>query len=353
VTAMTQEATQVRHGGLEATGERRDAPAVPSQDDFPRLTDPYRRELLAHCYRMMGSIHDAEDLVQETYLRAWKSFHSFENRSSLRTWLYRIATNTCLTALDGKAKRPLPTGLGAPSLGADDPLVENGEVPWLEPMPDAMVADDPNDPAAAVTSRESIRLALIAALQHLPARQRAVLVLRDVLRWKAAEVAEALETSTAAVNSMLQRAHAQLEAADLTEDSVAEPASAEQRALLDRWVEAFWQKDVAAIVEMFSQDAVWEMPPFEGWYQGPEEIGALIDRQCPGGIHDMRMLATRANGQPAFGLYMRTDDGDFEPFHLQVLTIGTEGVTHVAAFFDVDLFATFGLPERLPAEPVA
>ena len=155
MSAMTREAIEAPVG-------------TPTEDDFPRLTDPYRRELLAHCYRMMGSIHDAEDQLQETYLRAWRSYHAFENRSSLRTWLYRIATNTCLTALDGKAKRPLPTGLGAPSLGADEPLVEQGEVPWLEPVPDAMLGNDPNDPASVVTSRESIRLALIAALQHLP-----------------------------------------------------------------------------------------------------------------------------------------------------------------------------------------
>ncbi len=339
VTPMSQD-TQTEH-----------APAATvSTEDFPQLTDPYRRELLAHCYRMMGSVHDAEDLVQETYLRAWRSYHKFENRSSLRTWLYRIATNACLTALDGKARRPLPTGLGQPSSGPDAPLVEQGEVPWLEPAPDVLFADDPHDPASVVTSRESIRLALIAALQHLPPRQRAVLVLRDVLRWKAAEVAEALETSTAAVNSILQRAHAQLAKANLTEDSIVEPESAEQRALLDRWVDAFWEKDIETIASMFSDDAVWEMPPFTGWYQGREAISRLIDRQCPGQTHDMRLVPTSANGQPAFGLYMRSEDGTFEPFHLQVLTIGRSGVSHVAAFFDVGLFARFGLPPRLPAD---
>src|SRR5262245_3063040 len=322
--------------------------ASPSDDDFPRLTDPYRRELLAHCYRMMGSIHDAEDLVQETYLRAWRSYHSFENRSSLRTWLYRIATNTCLTALDGKARRPLPTGLGAPSIGAEEPLVEQGEVPWLEPVPDAMLGNDPNDPAAIVTTRESIRLALIAALQHLPPRQRAVLVLRDVLRWKAAEVAEALDTTTAAVNSILQRARAQLADAQLSQDSIVEPEDAGQREMLDRWVEAFWEKDIATLVQMFSEDAVWEMPPFVGWYQGAATIGRLIDWNCPGGVHDMRMVRTQANSQPAFGLYMRNDDGAFEPFQLQVLTIGPEGVSHVVVFFDLELFETFGLPALLP-----
>ncbi|MGH3096815.1 MAG: sigma-70 family RNA polymerase sigma factor [Streptosporangiales bacterium] len=324
-------------------------------DDFPKLTDPYRRELLAHCYRMLGSVHDAEDLVQETYLRAWRAYHKFENRSSVRTWLYRIATNACLTALDGREKRPLPTGLGAPSISPDAPLVERGEVPWLEPMPDALVGADDGDPADAATSRESIRLAFIAALQHLPPRQRAVLVLRDVLKWRAAEVAEALETTTKAVNSTLQRARAQLERAKPTQESTVESLSPEQRQLLNRYVAAFWEKDISAIVEMLSTDAIWEMPPFTGWYQGAENIGRLIAAQCPGGRGDMRLVATEANGQPAFGLYMRGGDGSFWPFHLQVLTFGPAGVSHVAAFFDTHLFATFGLPSSLPAvqQPVA
>ncbi|CAN5204122.1 sigma-70 family RNA polymerase sigma factor [soil metagenome] len=319
------------------------------QDDFPALTDPYRRELLAHCYRMLGSVHDAEDLVQETYLRAWRSYSSFEGRSSLRTWLYRIATNVCLTALDGKDRRPLPTGLGAPSSAPEAPLVEGAEVPWLEPMPDGMVGADASDPAEIVTSRESIRLAFIATLQHLPPRQRAVLILRDVLKWRAAEVAEALGTTTIAVNSTLQRARAQLQQAALTPDSIVEPTAPEQRELLDRYVNAFWEKDIATIVEMFTRDAVWEMPPFTGWYQGPANIGRLIGGQCPGGSHDMRMVETRANGQPAFGLYMRGAEGAFWPFHLQVLTLGPAGISHVAAFFAPHLFATFGLPASLPA----
>jgi RNA polymerase sigma-70 factor (ECF subfamily) len=320
-----------------------------SEADFPRATDPYRRELLAHCYRMTGSVHDAEDLVQETYLRAWRAYHRFEGRSSVRTWLYRIATNVCLTALEGRDRRPMPAGLGAPSSEGTSPVEENGEIPWLEPVPDALL--EGGDPARVVTDRDTIRLAFVAALQHLPARQRAVLILRDVLRWRAAEVAEALESTTASVNSALQRAHATLEKANLTEDTVSEPTP-EQKEMLDRYVTAFWEKDIDAIVSMLTRDAVWEMPPYTGWYQGAENIGTLIGTQCPGGAHDMRMVPTRANGQPAFGLYMRGDDGRFHPFHLQVLTIGPDGVQHVGAFFGAEVFTTFGLPEALPADVV-
>jgi RNA polymerase sigma-70 factor (ECF subfamily) len=320
-------------------------------EDFLRLADPYRRELLAHCYRMLGSVHDAEDLVQETYLRAWRSYDRFEGRSSLRTWLHRIATRACLTALESRSRRPLPTGLGAPSADAGDTLVEQLEVPWLEPIPDAMTGAEGADPAAIVTARQSIRLALIAALQHLPPRQRAVLILRDVLSWRAAEVAELLDTTTTAVNSILQRARAQLDQAAPTEDEIVEPTAADQRALLDRYVTAFEDKDIPAIVELFTKDAVWEMPPFTAWYQGAENIGRLIDTQCPAdGPGDMRLIPTRANGQPAFGLYMRGDDDVYRPFNLPVLTLGPSGITHVACFFDLRLFATFGLPETLPAQ---
>lgn len=319
-------------------------------DEFLRLADPFRRELLAHCYRMLGSVHDAEDLVQETYLRAWRSYDRFEGRSSLRTWLHRIATRACLTALESRGRRPLPTGLGAPSADPSDTLVQQPEVRWLEPIPDAMVNAEPSDPAAIVTTRQSVRLAFIAALQHLPPRQRAVLILRDVLQWRAAEVAELLGTTTTAVNSMLQRARAQLDQAAPAEDDIAEPDAADQRELLDRYVMAFEAKDIPAIVELFTKDAVWEMPPFTAWYQGAENIGRLIDAQCPAeGPGDMRLIPTEANGQPAFGLYMR--DGDvYRPFNLPVLTLSPSGITHVASFFDLRLFATFGLPEALPAQ---
>lgn len=306
--------------------------------DFQQVAHTYRRELLAHCYRMTGSVHEAEDLVQETYLRAWRAYHDFEGRSSVRTWLHRIATNVCLTNLEGRSRRPLPTGLGTTDSVAGDALIEDTEVPWLQPVPDA---------AVTVAERDSIRLAFVAAMQHLPPRQRAVLILRDVLRWSAKEVAEALDTTTAAVNSALQRAHAQLAAAQLTEDAVRTDLAPEQARLLDDYVDAFWRKDIDAIVAMLTRDAVWEMPPFTGWYRGAENIGRLIDTQCPGGAHDMPMLRTDANGQPAFGLYMQQPDGTFTPFHLQVLRVDGDRVAHVVAFFETGLFETFGLPAVL------
>ncbi len=313
----------------------------PELADFDTLTERYQRELLAHCYRMSGSVHEAEDLVQETFLRAWKASADFQGRSSVRTWLYRIATNVCLTNLEGRPRRPLPAGLGTPDQMAGDALEQDHEIAWLEPVPDA---------AVVVEERDSIRLAFVAALQHLPARQRAVLILRDVLRWSAAEVAEALETTTAAVNSALQRAHAQMKERGLTQDTVESTLDAAQLQLLDRYVDAFWRKDIDAIVQLLTAEAVWEMPPFTGWYVGSTNIGTLIDTQCPGGCNDMPMIATSANGQPAFGLYMRSRDGSgFEPFHLQVLDLDGDRVRHVGAFFGLD-FTDFGLPARLPAD---
>ena len=321
----------------------------PAAHDFPQVADRYRRELTAHCYRMTGSVYDAEDMVQETFLRAWKAYDDFEGRSSVRTWLYRIATNVCLTNLEKKARRPLPTGLGLPDVQAHDELVEGSEVPWLEPVPDGMVDVANVDPAHIVGNRDSIRLAFVAALQHLPPRQRAVLILRDVLRWSAKETAAALDTSVAAVNSALQRAHAQLAEKQLTEGTVEDDLSPELEAMLQRYVQAFWDKDMNALVSMLAHDAVWEMPPFTGWYLGSRNIADLICTQCPGGVRDMPMLRTTANGQPAFGLYMRQPAGHFEPFQLQVLSLVDGRVGHVVAFFDTRLFETFGLPAQLPA----
>jgi RNA polymerase sigma-70 factor, ECF subfamily len=315
--------------------------------DFVELADPYRRELLAHCYRMLGSVYDAEDLVQETYVRAWKSYDKFEGRSSMRTWLHRIATNACLNALESKARRPLPIGLGAPSSDPNDTLIESREVPWLEPLPDSMLG---NDPASVVAGRESIRLAVIAAMQYLPPRQRAVLILRDVLQWPAAEVGQMMDMTVASVNSALQRARAQLAEASPSSDAVTEPDEDAKRELLDRFVAAFEAKDISAMVTIFTKDAVWEMPPFTGWYSGPEDISRLIDTQCPAeGPGDMKLVPTMANGQVAYGLYMR--DGDvYRPFNLPVLTLSADGVSHVSCFFDLRLFETFGLPPTLPVE---
>jgi RNA polymerase sigma-70 factor (ECF subfamily) len=317
--------------------------------DFARLADPYRRELYAHCYRMLGSVHDAEDLVQETYLRAWKAYDRFEGRSSLRTWLHRIATMACLTALEQRGRRPLPTGLGGPS-EPEGRLGERPDLPWLEPVPDDLVAAEGADPGTVVAARESVRLALVAALQYLQPRQRAVLVLRDVLRFSAAEVAEILDTSVPAVNSLLQRARAQLARSAPVRDEVQAPP-AEQRRLLDRYVTAFENYDVGGITSLFTADAVWEMPPFTSWVRGAEHIGRLIAANCPAERPgDMRLVPARANGAPAFGLYMRGGDGVHRAFHLQVLDLAEGGVAHVAAFFDVSLFPRFGLPAVL-AEP--
>lgn len=309
----------------------------------------YRRELLAHCYRMTGSLHDAEDLVQETYLRAWKAYKGFEGKSSVRTWLYRIATNTCLTALEGRNRRPLPSGLGQPASDPLGELHEPHEIRWLEPLPDP-TGTDPSDPSAIVESRESVRLAFIAALQHLPARQRAVLVLREVLQWRAAEVAEATGVSTAAVNSLLQRARAQLdEVAPTRDDEPVEPESPETAALLDRYISAFETYDIDRLADLFTADAVWEMPPFDGWYRGPADIVALSKHHCPAeGPGDMRFLRTTANGQPVAALYMRNPQtGVHEAFQLHVLDIRTTGIVHVVAFKEDHLFEHFGLPPTL------
>ena len=242
----------------------------PATTRFSADAEPYRRELLAHCYRMTGSLHDAEDLVQETYLRAWKAYDRFEGKSSMRTWLHRIATNTCLTALEGRQRRPLPTGLGAPSSDPTGELVERREVPWLEPLPDADRATRPTR-RSIVGSRESVRLAFVAALQHLSPRQRAVLVLRDVLQWRPRRWPTRSAPPTAAVNSLLQRARAQLEAVGPSARRRAgrSPDSPEAQDLLARYIAAFETYDIDRLVELFTAEAIWEMPPYDRLVSGP------------------------------------------------------------------------------------
>lgn len=321
-----------------------DSPA----DAFLADAQRYRRELLAHCYRMTGSLHDAEDLVQETYLRAWKAYGGFEGKSSVRTWLYRIATNTCLTALEGRQRRPLPSGLGNPSSSPTDEISEHHEIPWLQPLPDS--TDDPADPSTIVGTRDSVRLAFVAALQHLSPRQRAVLVMREVLQWKAAEVAGAIGTSTAAVNSLLQRARAQLDAVGPSQDDEIDPPdSPHAQNLLRKYMAAFEAYDIDKLVELFTAEAVWEMPPFDSWYQGPQAIGDLSRYKCPAEEPgDMRFIATSANGQPAAAMYMlNRETGRHEAFQLHVLEVGPEGISHVVAFMELSLFEKFGLPAVL------
>lgn len=322
--------------------------------DFARLTDPMRPALLAYCYRMLGSVHDAEDQVQETLLRAWQSYGRFEGRSSLRTWLFKIATNACLRAMENRGRRPMPTGLGGP---ADDPGAlpagPRDDVPWLEPFPDVLLVSPAADPAAVAAARHSVRLALIAALQYLPGRQRAVLILRDVLGWRAAEAAELLGVSVAAVNSLLQRARAALREAAPAQDAVREPAEAGVRALLDRYAAAFEDADVEALMGLLRADAVLEMPPVPTWFSGRERIGRFLATHVLTRPGDLRMVATSANGQPALAGYHREADGAYRAYVLQVLTCGEGGVARITAFRDLRLFAVFGLPAVLPAEPAA
>jgi RNA polymerase sigma-70 factor, ECF subfamily len=301
--------------------------------------EQHRRELTAYCYRMLGSPFEAEDAVQETLLRAWKSIDRFEGRSELRSWLYRIATNVCLDLLNGRERRARPMDLGP----AQEPVAANlntlPEVTWIEPLPD--------DPAEVAESRETIRLAFVAALQHLPPRQRAVLILCEVLRWKAAEVAELLETSVASVNSALQRARATLEASDIdpSEPALDEP----DRELLARYVEAFERYDMEALTSLIHEDATQSMPPFDLWLSGRDDIFAWW--VGPGaGCRGSRVIPTvAANGSPAFGQYKPSETGEgYEPWALQVLEISDGRIVELTFFLGTEtIFPLFGLPVRL------
>jgi RNA polymerase sigma-70 factor (ECF subfamily) len=318
-------------------------------EDFTGLTGQFRGELLAHCYRMLGSADEAEDLVQETYLRAWRAYDGFEGRSSVRTWLYRIATNACLTAIERRGRRPLPSGLGGPGDDPGVPVAVSPEVPWLQPIPDARLGAAPGDPAAAAASRAGVRLAMVAALQHLSARQRAVLILRDVLEWPAAEVADLLGTTTTAVNSGLRRARAQLAQALPAEDDVAEPTEPDRRALLDRFAAAFENADISALAELLREDVTLEMPPVLTWFAGQRTVLPFIASTLLTAPGRFRMVATMANGQPAFAVYERGGDGRYGAHAVMVLTVAVDVITRIITFLDPGLFAMFGLPQSCEA----
>ena len=320
-------------------------------DEFIRRTERYRPELLAHCYRMLGSLADAEDTVQETYVRAWRSFGSFEARSSERTWLYRIATNTCLTALQHRSRRVLPSGLGAPSDDASAPPdAADLSVAWLQPIPDTMISPDANDPATIVATRDSVRLALIASLQYLPSRQRAVLILRDVLAWPAAEVAELLDMSLAAVKSALQRARARLHQVAPTADHVTQLTEPQHRVLLDRYIAAFQNADAAALEQLLRTDATLEAPPLRTWYAGIKFCMPFMATHVLGSPGHWRMLPASANGQPAVAAYYRGSDGSYLPYGIVVLTATAEGISRITSFGDPGLIPAFGFPAVPPLD---
>jgi RNA polymerase sigma-70 factor (ECF subfamily) len=307
--------------------------------------ETHRKELTGYCYRMLGSGFEAEDAVQETMVRAWKNFDGFEGRSSLRSWLYRIATNVCLDMLQGPQRRARPMDLSAPS-PASTPLPPGvAEHNWVMPVSDTSVLPEDGDPADVAAARESIRLAFIAALQHLPPRQRAVLILREVLRWQATEVAELLDTSVASVNSALQRARATLESANV---EVTKPMQfdAEQEALLARYVDAFERYDITSLVSLLHDDATFTMPPFELWLQGTTDIAEWYvgqGRACEGS----RLVATHANGCPAFASYKPAADGGWEPFNLHIVEISDGRISGLHHFLYPELYPLFGLPARL------
>jgi len=298
---------------------------------------------------MLGSAEEAEDLVQETYLRAWRSFDGFEGRSSVRTWLYRIATNVSLTAIERRGRRPLPSGLGGPAEDPEAPLVAGPEVPWLQPFPDALLGGEQEDPAAVAVSRAGIRLALVAALQYLSARQRAVLILRDVLEWPAAQVAELLGTTTTAVNSGLRRARAQLARALPAEDEVAEPAEPDRRALLERFAAAIENADASALAELLQQDVALEMPPLLTWFAGRQAVARFVAGNLLTGPGRLRLVPVMANGQPAFAVYQRDPGGAYHAHAVQVPTVTRTGIARIVAFQNSGLFGSFGLPQQYGA----
>jgi RNA polymerase sigma-70 factor, ECF subfamily len=324
--------------------------APQGSEDLEFKLEEHRVELTAYCYRMLGSTFEAQDAVQETLLRAWRGFDGFEGRAALRSWLYRIATNVCLDMLSGNQRRARPMDLSL-AQSADTPLPDPlPEVTWIQPIPDGRVLETEGDPAELAVARETVRLAFIAALQHLPPKQRAVLILREVLRWKAEEVAELLETTVASVNSALQRARSTLATTEVSPSEPYKPMDDEQRALLNRYVDAFERYDLDSLTSLLYEDATWSMPPYELWLQTHEDIR----RWCLGpgiGCRGSRLIPTVANGSPAFGQYKPAPDGSYEPWSLQVVEISEGRINGLSFFLDTaSLFPLFGLPPRLPIE---
>src|SRR5438876_1423324 len=311
--------------------------------------EPYRGELTAYCYRMLGSPFDAEDAVQDAFVRAWRNRERFEGRAAMRSWLYRIATNVCLDMLKGKERRARPMDLGPSVEPVEANLNVPAEVTWLEPIPLHLIAPEP-DPAEAAVQNESIRLAFVAALQHLPARQRAVLILREVLDWQASEVAELLGSSVASVSSALQRARATLANNGAGGTGTAKPLSRQDRALLERYVSAFERYDITALTSLIREDATQSMPPYDLWLSGREDIFAWWFG--PGiGCSGSRVIPTvSANGSPAFGQYKPAPGSGYEPWALQVLELSGGRIGELTFFLDTArLFPLFGLPLHLDA----
>ena len=323
-------------------------PETATKQDLDARLEQHRGELTGYCYRMLGSSFEADDAVQETMVRAWKGFDRFEERAALRSWLYRIATNVCYDHLNGRQRRARPMDLG-PSQSASAPLpAAQPEATWIQPMPDSRVVPTDGDPSEVAAERESIRLAFMAALQHLPPRQRAVLILRQVLRWKASEVADLLDTSVASVNSALQRARATLAASDISSTDTSAPMDEAQQALLARYVDAFERYDMASLTSLLHEDATMSMPPYPLWLRGPTEIVGW-HLGTGSGCRGSRLVPTVANGSPAFGQYRPSGPGGrHEPWALQVLEIADGKITGLNAFLDTaTLFPLFGLPPDL------
>jgi RNA polymerase sigma-70 factor, ECF subfamily len=319
-------------------------------DRFETTTASYRRELLAYCYRMTGSAEDAEDLVQETFVRAWRAFDRFEGRSSLRTWLYRIATNVCLTSLTSSQRRLLPSGLTLPSSDPDAPVVPaTGDLAWLQPIADHLVLDERGDPAEVVAARQSVRLALIAAAQILPPRQRAAFFLCDVLDQSAADAAAMLDVSVAALKSLLQRARARLEQQTVIDEQLVEPTDDRARLILDRYIAAFEQSDIGAMERLLADGAILEMTGTVTWFSGKATCVPFIATQAIGRAGDWRMVPLHANGQLAVAAYHRDEEDRYEPFAIVILATSLTHLTRITLFAEPTLFDRFGQAPELAA----